>query len=140
MYPFLKLFIKEQNQKFYDGSDDKLIHDHINAKLNTEVILKNLERQYRDDVLEFAERIGPSDEEIFAESFHRLIHMPILPDILYREKRFATVVGDTAQKMDESLQILINQQEDEIKHKLEELDVSATSEVKLSKVNHIQIV
>lgn len=129
MLPSLKSFITDQNQKFYDDRDENLLLQAISGELDTERFVKNLERQYRDEVLEFADRIGPTDEEIFAESFHRLIHMPVLPEILHREKSFAAVVSDTAQKMDQGLQMLISQQENEIKNKLQELDVSATSEV-----------
>lgn len=127
--PLLKQFIDEENQKYYDDADEILINNILNGDSDSEISIKNLEKQFKEEILEFADRIGPSDEEIFAQSFHRLIHSPLLPEILSREKSYASIVGDFSKKMDMELTFLITQQENEIKHKLNELDISTTSEV-----------
>jgi len=64
-------FVREENQKFLDEMDEKLIEKATNTEFDQESIVREIERHYKDECLQFAERQGPTDEDIFAQSFHR---------------------------------------------------------------------
>lgn len=36
--------------------------------------INQLEKMYKDEVIEYAERVGPGDDEIFAHSFHKYVY------------------------------------------------------------------
>lgn len=40
-------------------------------KIDIDKLIRDKERQYKEEILEYADRVGPTDEEIFAQSFHR---------------------------------------------------------------------
>ncbi|XP_055372168.1 protein C12orf4 homolog [Condylostylus longicornis] len=125
----LTLFVREENQKFYDDQDDYLIEKFKNGEIDTEEIVRNLEKLYKEEVLEYADRIGPTDDEIFAQSFHRLVHSSsCLPDILEKEKAYARVIAEMTKRMETEIENLNAQQQDEMKEYIDQLDVSKTSE------------
>lgn len=64
-------FVKSQNQEFYDTRDDDLVEQLKQNKIDIDKLIRNTERQYKEEILEYADRVGPTDEEIFAQSFHR---------------------------------------------------------------------
>lgn len=64
-------FIRKKNQKFLDSRDDALIEKARRPDADLEALIKETEKLYKEELLQFADRIGPTDEEIFAQSFHR---------------------------------------------------------------------
>lgn len=67
----LKEFIKSKNQDYYDARDDDLVEQLKRNKIDIDKLIRDKERQYKEEILEYADRVGPTDEEIFAQSFHR---------------------------------------------------------------------
>lgn len=57
-----------------------------------------------------------------------LVHSPMLPDILQKEKHYATIIGNTKRKMDAELIELASNQQDQMDATVEQLDVSTTTE------------
>lgn len=51
-------------QKQFDDSDDDLIQKLKNGELNIEQIAKDLEKLYKDELLEYAEKSCPTNEEV----------------------------------------------------------------------------
>lgn len=51
-------------QKQLDDSDDDLIQKLKNGELNIEQIAKDLEKLYKDELLEYAEKSCPTNEEV----------------------------------------------------------------------------
>ena len=51
-------------QKQFDDSDDSLIQKLKNGELNIEQIAKDLEKLYKDELLEYAEKSCPTNEEV----------------------------------------------------------------------------
>lgn len=70
----LQEFVKKQNQDYYDARDDDLVEQFKQNKIDIEKLIRDKERLYKEEILEYADRIGPTDEEIFAQSFHRYEH------------------------------------------------------------------
>ncbi|XP_064551191.1 protein C12orf4 homolog isoform X1 [Drosophila montana] len=124
----LKSFIDREHQKFHDDYAENLISQAANEELDLESIVRNTERLYKEELLQFADRIGPSDEDIFAQSFHRLVHSSSLEDILKRERGYAKVIADRTEHMDCEVETLKNSQQQEMDSQINQLDITTTSE------------
>lgn len=114
------------------------------------MIIKEVERSYKDELIQFADRVGPTDEDIFAQSFHRfsfhghidvsgnwfndlvffrLVHSSSLEEILLKERSYARVISDMIQHMDKEVEKLNSSQQEEMETKINQLDITTTSEV-----------
>ncbi|CAD7084346.1 unnamed protein product [Hermetia illucens] len=121
-------FIRKKNQEFLDSRDDALIEKARRPDADLEALIKETEKLYKEELLQFADRIGPTDEEIFAQSFHRLVHSSSLPEILVKEKGYAKTVADLINRMDTEVEALNSEQQEEMDKKINQLDISTTSE------------
>ncbi|XP_030371680.1 protein C12orf4 homolog [Scaptodrosophila lebanonensis] len=124
----LQSFIDEEHQKYLDEYAESLIKQAANEELDLEAIVRNTERLYKEELLQFADRVGPSDEDIFAQSFHRLVHSSSLEDILKRERAYAKVIADLTGRMDEEVETLNNSQQQEMDSQINQLDITTTSD------------
>lgn len=120
--PKLAEFIKEANQRYYDQIDKELIDKAHNGDIDLEQIIRNIERKYKDEVLEHAEkRDCPTDDEIFAQSFNRLVHSAALPDIIEKERSYAKVISEMTGKMERELDMLNDRHEYEVNDTIKNL-------------------
>lgn len=62
-------------------------------------------------------------------SSNRLVHSPLLPEILIKEKAYAKTISEMIARMDKEIVSLNERQAVEMENKIEQLDVSTTSEV-----------
>ncbi|CAO1431929.1 unnamed protein product [Diamesa serratosioi] len=116
-------------QKQFDDSDDDLIQKLKNGELNIEQIAKDLEKLYKDELLEYAEKSCPTNEEIFAQSFSNVIHSCSLQDILVKEQEYAKEISEMVIKMEKSVKRLNDQHQEEMDKKINLMDKGgATSE------------
>ncbi|XP_059610816.1 protein C12orf4 [Phlebotomus argentipes] len=124
----LKAFVERENQNFYDRRDENLLAKARNGQVDVEHLVTEMDKLYKEEVLEFAERIGPTDEEIFALAFHQMVHSPLLPDILAKEQNYAKSISELNTRMYEEIDDLNKKQAAEMDEKVQQLDVSTTSE------------
>lgn len=71
LYKHLKLFVEKENQEYYSNRDEDLLNKARNGQIDIDSLIRDVEKNYKEEVLEYAEKIGPTDEDIFAQSFHR---------------------------------------------------------------------
>ncbi|XP_055678552.1 protein C12orf4 homolog [Lutzomyia longipalpis] len=124
----LKAFVEKENQNFYDRRDEDLLNKARNGQVDVEGLVTEMDKLYKEEVLEFAERVGPTDEEIFALAFHQLVHSPLLPDILTKEQCYAASISELNTRMYEEIDELNKKQAAEMDETVGQLDVSTTSE------------
>jgi hypothetical protein len=124
----LEKFIEYENQRFYDEKDELLLEKIKSRKLCADTIALETDKLYKDEILEFAERIGPSDEEIFAQSFHQLVHSSKLTEILEKEKNYAKTIAELTNQMANQIMTMNTLHQEEIDSKMKLLDVSVTPE------------
>ncbi|KAH8383208.1 hypothetical protein KR009_007340 [Drosophila setifemur] len=124
----LQSFVDTEQQNFLDDHAEKLINQAANEELDLEAIVRDTERLYKDELLLFADRMGPRDEDIFAQSFHRLVHSSSLEEILKRERAYAMVVSEMTELMDSEVESLNNSQQQEMDSQINQLDITTTSE------------
>lgn len=125
----LEKFISREKRNQLCEDDELLITKASEMNTNEiDQIVYKTDNWYKDEILEFTAKIGPSDEEIFAQSFHRLVHSSSLMDILIKERGYAKSIIEMNRQRDDEIQMLINQQQTEMEQKIEQLDDGTTSE------------
>lgn len=124
----LRAFISTENQRYNDECDDKLIESARNGSLDIEEVIKDYERLYKEEIADPSEIVGPNDDEIFAQSFHTLVHSSSLPAILTKEKSYADVIADLNRRMNEELENLNLAQQLEMDQHIEMLDQVTTND------------
>lgn len=77
-----------------------------NNELNVDGIVKNWEKLFKENVIDFAEQKGSSDEEVFAAAYHKLVHSPALETIMQVESAYAKTVMTMLKNRDEDIQKL----------------------------------
>lgn len=58
----------------------------------------------------------------------RLVHSALLPEILNKEKEYAKEISSMIRRNEQEIEMLTQKQEKEMKYKIEQLDVSTTSD------------
>ncbi|KAF5285284.1 hypothetical protein FQR65_LT13274 [Abscondita terminalis] len=80
----LTQFVSASNLEFYDERTSKLVATFKNQP-NIEDVTKEWERFIREETAEYGEKKCISDEELFATSYHKLVHSPMLETMLQLE-------------------------------------------------------
>lgn len=124
----LSEFYNTENQKNADAEDEKLLNSARLGAIDIDALVETMDNKYKDEVIEFATKIGPSDDEIFAQSFHRLVHSSSLMDILRKEQNYAKIMIEMTKHRDNEVNALINEQQNEMETKIDQLDAGTTSE------------
>lgn len=124
----LKHFIDLENQTFRDKYAETLLEKARNNEIDVEETIRETERHYKEELIQFADRVGPTDDDIFAQSFHRLVHSSSLGDILKKERAYAKLIANMIKDMDNEVETLNNSQQEEMDTKINQLDITTTSE------------
>ncbi|KAL4711586.1 hypothetical protein ACJJTC_003603 [Scirpophaga incertulas] len=121
-------FVYEETKKFHNERDETLLNKLKNGELNVEGTVKKWEKQFKENIVEYAEQKGSSEEEVFAAAYHKLVHSPALETILQVENSYATTVIDTLKNRDEDIKKLTERQTEEMEEKVRLLNISSTEE------------
>lgn len=117
-----------EKQKYLCDSDEQLLNAARMGAIDIDAIVRATDNRYKDEILEFATKIGPSDADIFAQSFHRLAHSAHLVEILLQEQEYAKSIVEMTRMRDREISQLITEQQDEMEAKVDQLDAGTTSE------------
>lgn len=63
--------MEKENQDYFSNRDEDLLNKARNGQIDIDQLIREAEKHYKEEVIEYAEKIGPKDEDIFAQSFHR---------------------------------------------------------------------
>ncbi|XP_058467669.1 protein C12orf4 [Malaya genurostris] len=129
----LKWFVENENRMFHDEQDELLLGKLKSGHVDVDAMAVNFEKVYKDEILEYADRVGPSDNEIFAQSFHQLVHSSVLSEILSKERECAKTITNLTAEMTQQITTMNTLHQEEIDAKMKLLDISVTSE----NINHI---
>lgn len=121
-------FVQTQKQQQLCDADEILLNAARMGATDIDQLVRNTHNKYKDEVLEYATKIGPSDDEIFAQSFHRLVHSSSLMDILLKEQSYAKTIIEMNRHRDDEIAALINEQQNEMEIQIDQLDAGTTSE------------
>lgn len=124
----LAQFVSEETKNFHNERDKKLLDQLRNSEINVEGIIKNWERRFKENVVEFGDQKGTPDEEVFAAAYHKLVHSPALETILQVENSYAKTVMNTLKNRDEDIAKLTARQTEEMEEKMRLLNTLTTEE------------
>lgn len=124
----LEKFIMKQKRQQRCDDDDEILAVIQAGNVDIDSLVNRIDNWHKDEILECTTKIGPSDEEIFAQSFHRLVHSSQLMEILLKEQTYAKSIIEINRERDEQIKSLINEQQLEMEKKIDQLDDGTTSE------------
>lgn len=124
----LEKFALEHKRRQRCEDDDKILAAVRTGNVDIDSLVNKMDSWHKDEILECTTKIGPSDEEIFAQSFHRLVHSSQLMEILLKEQTYAKSIIEMNRERDEQIKSLITEQQTEMEKKIEQLDDGTTSE------------
>lgn len=124
----LATFVSNETQDYHNARDAELISKFRNNETDIDCLVKKWEKLFKEQVLEYAEQKGTSDEEVFAAAYHRLVHSPALETILQVENSYASTVHHTLKQRDRDIEQLTKRQTDEMEDKVRLLNTFTTEE------------
>lgn len=95
--------MSDETKNFHNERDEKLLNQLKNSEINVDSIVKNWEKLFKDNVVEYADQKGTSDEEVFGAAYHKLVHSPALETILQVERTYARTVADMLKNREEDI-------------------------------------
>ncbi|CAG9134503.1 unnamed protein product [Plutella xylostella] len=124
----LAKFVSDETKNFHNERDEKLLNQLKNSEINVDSIVKNWEKLFKDNVLEYAEQKGTSDEEVFGAAYHKLVHSPALETILQVERTYARTVADMLKNREEDIAKITQRQTEEMEEKVKLLNTFTTED------------
>ncbi|KAL5291257.1 C12orf4 family protein [Megaselia abdita] len=115
----LKRFLKSENREYYDSFQTPVIE-------NLDDFIVKKEQLYRSEYLAFSGKSTPTDDEIFAQKFHKLVHSDSLEQVIVTKKKYAEVVERLNCDMGDYLEKLLVKQQEEVEQKINQSEISAT--------------
>lgn len=88
----------------------------------------NLNFGFLDELLDYCEKDCPSNDEIFAQSYHQIIHSSSLQDIILKEKNYASSISSLVLRMERETDELNQMHQEVMDSKINLLDVETTSD------------
>lgn len=124
----LSKFVCDQKKQQRCDADDQRLAKLQMSNIDIDQLVNKIDNWHKDEILECTTKIGPSDEEIFAQSFHRLVHSSQLMEILLKEQTYAKSIIEINRQCDDQMKSLITEQQNEMEKKIDRLDDGTTSE------------
>ncbi|XP_041973754.1 protein C12orf4 homolog [Aricia agestis] len=121
-------FVSEETKNYHNERDAKLLDQLKNSEINVDGVVKNWEKLFKENVVEFAEQKGTSDEEVFAAAYHKLVHSPALETILQVESSYAKTLLNMLKSRDQDIKKLTQVQTEEMEEKVRLLNTFTTEE------------
>lgn len=115
----LKSFLKTENREYYDSFQPPVIE-------NLDDFIIEKEQLYRNELLAFSGKSTPTDDEIFAQKFHKLVHSDSLEKVIVTKKKYAEIVERLNCDMSDYLDKLLIKQQEEVEQKISQSEISAT--------------
>lgn len=81
-----------------------------------------------DELLDYCEKDCPSNEEIFAQNFHQIVHSISLQDILTKEKNYASTVSSLVIRMEHEIESMHQMHQEVMDSNINLLDFDTTSD------------
>jgi hypothetical protein len=79
-------------------------------------------------LLDYCERSCPTNDEIFAQCYHQMVHSSSLQDILMKEKNYASTISSYFIRMENEIGELNEMHQEVMESKINLLDVETTSD------------
>lgn len=140
------LVLEDKPKKNFDELDAEVMRKLQCNEINVEETAKNLEKWYKgetffrlqklaasiftilDELLDYCEKDCPTNDEIFAQCYHQMVHSSSLQDILMKEKNYASKITTLVLRMEREIGDLNHIHQEVMDSKINLLDVETTSD------------
>lgn len=121
-------FIRTEQRQQCCDDDNILLAAAQSGTFNIDDLVNACDNKHKEEILEYTAKIGPTDAEIFAQSFHRLVHSALLMDILVKEQSYAKSIIELNQQRDDQIESLMHKHRTEMEAQIQLLDDGTTSD------------
>lgn len=124
----LSEFVSKEAECLHDENSEESIDKVRNGDIDVAKLVENWAQAFTDEVKEFARPEAVTNELVFSEVYHALIHSPALETLLNLEHTYALAAGGVIEQKDQDLSHLEERQRSEMEQAVQSLGVSYTDE------------
>lgn len=135
----LQSFIDKETLRFHDDVAEDVLQRAQRGEVDVEEVIKNHEKLFKEETVEYADPRGSTDEELFATVYHKLVHSPALEAMLQVEHSYSLAVSEMTTQRDDELSALTERQAKEMSHLVSGIgEFSSESEVNALAARHCE--
>ncbi|XP_065346779.1 protein C12orf4 [Cloeon dipterum] len=134
----IETFVKEKLKAEQDRIADEMVAKAIKQKNSDQIdsLVKQWEVAYKGEVTQYCSPTALSDEELFAEAYHQLVHSPMLDNVLKGIEAMSAQVNQMVTLRDAEINQLTLKQEREMQQALEALTEEQINSLANSHLEH----
>ncbi|XP_054271407.1 protein C12orf4 homolog [Macrosteles quadrilineatus] len=122
----LKLFVEKETIEFLDELAEKEIEKSLSNETDVEDVIKFWEKSFKENTVEYGEKSGANDADVFSAVYHKLVHSPALETILEQEHSYAIAVAEVIAERDKQVAQLTERQTEEMCRAVDAVNVTST--------------
>lgn len=110
----LEKFMTEETSKLFDENSQKALQRLKNGDINIDDVVTKWHNAFSEEVKRYAKPESVTEQQVFSEVYHSLIHSPALDTLLNLEHTYALTIEDLIQQRDKDLEYLDDRQREEM--------------------------
>lgn len=110
----LEKFMTEETNKLFDENSQKALQRLKNGDINIDDVVTKWHNAFSEEVKCYAKPESVTEQQVFSEVYHSLIHSPALDTLLNLEHTYALTIEDLIQQRDKDLEYLDDRQREEM--------------------------
>lgn len=110
----LEKFMTEETNKLFDENSQKALQRLKNGDINIDDVVTKWHNAFSEEVKRYAKPESVTEQQVFSEVYHSLIHSPALDTLLNLEHTYALTIEDLIQQRDKDLEYLDDRQREEM--------------------------
>lgn len=122
----LSEFIEHQGISYLDEEAGKAIDKIRHGESDIEDVIKFWEKKFKENTVEFGDKVGADDAELFSAVYHKVVHSPALQVILQQEHSYAVAVSEIISERDRQVQELTTRQTEEMCRAVDAVNITNT--------------
>ncbi|KAK2167583.1 hypothetical protein LSH36_26g09044 [Paralvinella palmiformis] len=124
----LEQFIAIETKKLQDANAEEAIERVRKKQVSVESLAKQWTNLFSKEILKYSDPEPISNEVVFSEVYHTLIHSPALETLLNLEHTYALSVCDVIDQRNRDLALLEKRQTEDMEEAIRKLGISSTDE------------
>ncbi|XP_067673825.1 FERRY endosomal RAB5 effector complex subunit 3-like [Haliotis asinina] len=121
-------FVSKETQKLSDARADEVILKVQMGHVSSADLAKRWTKAFTQEVKAYSTPVEVTNDQVFSEVYHTLIHSPALETLLNLEHTYALAVEDLTDQRDKDLQHLDNMQQEDMEQALKNVGTSYADE------------
>lgn len=110
----LEKFVTDETNKLFDENSQKALQRLKNGDINIDDVVTKWHNAFSEEVKHYAKPESVTEQQVFSEVYHSLIHSPALDTLLNLEHTYALTIEDLIQQRDKDLEYLDDRQREEM--------------------------